>query len=70
MSKSDSAALPQEYEGSRKADKPAMSVHRFLQMKPQSKGIRALLLSKYREEAKTLENWESAVRQLLAKKIQ
>jgi hypothetical protein len=51
-------------------DKPPIRLNltRFLQEKPQSGGIRALLNAKYRTEVKTLAEWETALGDLLNKK--
>jgi hypothetical protein len=50
------------------AKKQAINLHRFLQIKPQESGITALLLSKYRGDAKTVEDWEATLKSLLETK--
>jgi hypothetical protein len=47
-----------------------MNLARFLQIKPQSGGIRSLLIAKFGTLVKTLEEWEIAMKDLLAKKTQ
>ncbi|MDR0473420.1 MAG: hypothetical protein LBH43_07100 [Treponema sp.] len=46
----------------------AINLYRFLQLKPQKSGITALLTSKYKGEAKTLEEWEATLKSLLSTK--
>jgi len=46
----------------------AINLYRFLQLKPQKSGITALLISKYKGEAKTFKEWEARVNSLLATK--
>jgi len=48
--------------------KPKINLYRFLQLRPQKKGIEALLVSKFRNEAKTENEWEDALAALLAAK--
>jgi hypothetical protein len=64
--------LEDEKAGAEKSEpaKPAkhFNLVRFLQEKPQGSGIRALLNAKYRTEVKTMEEWESALADLLNKK--
>jgi hypothetical protein len=50
-----------------KPSKP-LNLVRFLQERPQSSGIRALLNAKYRTEVMTMTEWESALADLLNKK--
>ncbi|GHV92009.1 hypothetical protein AGMMS50268_25120 [Spirochaetia bacterium] len=66
------AGTPPEGDGNAK-DKNAkpgkrLNLTRFLQEKPQSSGVRVLLNAKYRTAVKTLEEWETALTDLLGKK--
>jgi hypothetical protein len=62
--------LEDEKAGKKESKKPPVPLNltRFLQERPQSGGIRALLNAKYRAEVKTMEEWENALAGLLNKK--
>jgi len=45
-----------------------INLYRFFQLKPQKKGIEALLVSKFKMETWTMEQWETKLKDLLATK--
>ena len=60
----------QDKDKDKPAETPKIGLARFLQISPQKKGVTALLVSKYRADVKTREQWEIAIADLLHKKAQ
>lgn len=54
---------------SEKKEKAKINLYRFMQMKPQRGSVAALLVSKFRDETKTEEEWEAALGGLLGEKV-
>jgi hypothetical protein len=66
----DSPPAPPAGDGAKDKAKSGkcLNLTRFLQEKPQGSGVRVLLNAKYRTAVKTMDEWETALKDLLGKK--
>lgn len=46
-----------------------IGIYRFLQLKPQNKMVADLLIKKYKNQVKTVEEWEKEIQTLLGKNL-